>query len=520
MRSRGGAVTLTPMNLTNQCADYIATLRLGEGSRTGECFQLLPWQKEFLGAVCDENNDRLGLSIARGNGKSTFLAAILACAFEGPLSRDGTELYCVAASLSQARVVFKHLRFFLGNKVEDRTKYNLNDSTMSAHIRDKARGITVTCLAGKPETAHGRAPSLVVCDEPAQWDANSSEAMLAALDTGLGKQELSKLIAIGTRPRDSSHWFQVLLNGQCDHSQNYHVEELEDGPDDYLFDPQVWLNANPSLPHLPTLARKIEKEAQWAKLDPMELAKFKALRLNMGTDEVDRTHLIQPELWKRIEGNAPATGPCIWGVDLGTSAAMCAISCYWLETGRLDTLCAFPTKPSLAERGMGDGVGDAYVRMKEQGNLIQTGGFATDVDELLLYAVETFGKPVGISCDSWRRAELTDHLMSCGLNNIQIETRSSGFGEGSEDIRAFRRHCLSDKVTPVKSLLLRSAMSEAVTIIGEMGEKLSKSSHSGRRARARDDAAAAAILAVAWAARTHVKRTNAKRFRYASSQYQ
>ena len=104
------------------------------------------------------------------------------------------------------------------------------------------------------------------------------------------------------------------------------------------------------------------------------------------------------------------------------------------------------------------------------------------------------------------------------MNGIKIVSRSSGQDQ-HEDIRAFRRHCLAERVVPVKSLLLRSAMSEAVTVVNELGEKLSKASHSGRRARARDDAAAAAILAVSLAARTHTKRTKARRFRYASSQY-
>ena len=52
-------------------------------------------------------------------------------------------------------------------------------------------------------------------------------------------------------------------------------------------------------------------------------------------------------------------------------------------------------------------------------------------------------------------------------------------------------------MTPAVSLLLRSAMSEAVVVTDPAGNaKLAKNSESGRRKRARDDAAAAAILAV------------------------
>ena len=73
-----------------------------------------------------------------------------------------------------------------------------------------------------------------------------------------------------------------------------------------------------------------------------------------------------------------------------------------------------------------------------------------------------------------------------------------GYKDGASDVRAFRRACADGNVTPAPSLLLRSAMAEARTVSDPAGNaKLSKGSQGGRRLRARDDAAAAAILAVA-----------------------
>ena len=77
-----------------------------------------------------------------------------------------------------------------------------------------------------------------------------------------------------------------------------------------------------------------------------------------------------------------------------------------------------------------------------------------------------------------------------------------GFQDGAADVRAFRRACLEGKVTPLRSLLMRSAMAEARTVSDPAGnQKLSKGAQGGRRHRAKDDAAAAAILAVAAGAR-------------------
>ena len=73
-----------------------------------------------------------------------------------------------------------------------------------------------------------------------------------------------------------------------------------------------------------------------------------------------------------------------------------------------------------------------------------------------------------------------------------------GYRDGAaEDVRGFRRACADGRVAPVPLLLLRSAMAEARTVSDPTGNaKLSKGSQGGRRLRARDDAAAAAILAV------------------------
>ena len=75
-----------------------------------------------------------------------------------------------------------------------------------------------------------------------------------------------------------------------------------------------------------------------------------------------------------------------------------------------------------------------------------------------------------------------------------------GWRDGAEDVRHFRHACLDGHVTPVEGqLLLTSAMAGARTVSDVAGnEKLSKKSEGGRRVRARDDAAASAVLAVAF----------------------
>ena len=90
-----------------------------------------------------------------------------------------------------------------------------------------------------------------------------------------------------------------------------------------------------------------------------------------------------------------------------------------------------------------------------------------------------------------------------------LVVRGQGFRDGGEDVRDFRAAMLAGKVRPKKSLLLRAAMGEARVIGDPAGNwKLSKNTQGGRRAHARDDAAAASIIAVAeghrrWKGGTH-----------------
>ena len=84
-----------------------------------------------------------------------------------------------------------------------------------------------------------------------------------------------------------------------------------------------------------------------------------------------------------------------------------------------------------------------------------------------------------------------------GIPPRMVLTRGMGWQDGSEDVRNFQRAVKEGRVKTPVSLAARSAFSGAVTISDPAGNaKLSKSTQGGRRARHKDDLAAAAILAV------------------------
>ena len=476
---------------------YLGRLTVSQGRLSGEPFKLLPWQRRFVNGAFAPDVFSAALSVGRGNGKTALLSGIAAATLDGPLMVPRGETLIVASSFEQARIAFEHVLAFMGDQLEDRDRWKVWDTAQQARIEDRKTKARVRCLGSDPHRAHGLAPVLVLADEPAQWLQPSSEKMKAALQTAMGKMPGSRLIALGTRPDGAEHWFAKMLAGGCDYAQTH-----ASAPTDPPFRKSTWRKANPSLSHFPDLAAAIKSEAGEAKRDQAALPAFRALRLNAGMSDIGINVLIESATWLDIEGEGERAGPCAWGIDLGTSAAMSAVAAYWPETGRLEVLAAFPAEPSLEERGLRDGVGGLYSQCREAGDLILAGTAAVNIEALVRAALSRFGTPAAIIADRWRDAELRDSLQSAGMPFCDLILRGQGFRDGAEDVRAFRRSCLQATVTPQRQLLMRSAMSEARTVSDAAGnEKLSKGSEGGRRMRARDDAAAAAILAVAHGSR-------------------
>ena len=494
--------------LHSRLVRYLAGLTVSQGRRAGEPFTVLPWQRRFIrGAFC-AGVQSAALTVARGNGKTALLSGIAAATLDGPLAVPRGETVIVASSFEQARIAFEHVAAFMGERLTDKDRWRVWDTAQQARIEDRRTGARVRCIGSDPRRAHGLAPVLVLADEPAQWPQSTGERMVAALQTAAGKQPHSRFVALGTRPADPGHWFAKLLAGAADYAQQHAAR-----PDDPRWQRRTWAKANPSLAHMPDLLDAIRTEAQAARRDPGLLAAFEALRLNLGTDETAVATLLDAGLWRRIEGDAARAGPAVWGIDLGTSAAQSAVAAYWPETGALDVLAAFPAEPSLGDRGLRDGVGGLYIQCARRGELMQCGGAAVDVAALLAAALARFGRPAKVVADRWREAELRDALQAAGVPPAALELRGQGFKDGASDVRGFRRACAEGKVTPARSLLLRAAMGEARTVSDPAGNaKLAKKAEGGRRSRAKDDAAAAAILAVSAGYRTPPRPARKLRF--------
>ena len=456
---------------------------------TGEPFRALKWETEVLRHVRD--HDVTAYSLPRGNGKSALAAQIMAYYGLGPGAVPGADVVVTAGSLDQATTGWRDVADGLKLCVPDwkarGIKIQDHNAARCIHLPGGGR---IRALAANFRTQHGQRVICYVIDEPAMiHPEHLGQAIYSAAVTSLGKIPHARVIVAGTQAASSSHWFNRLLKTDGLTWGAGHADDV--------FDPLTWRRCNPSWNAFPALRKAIAREAQKAKLDPLAFASFTALRLNMGGSGVpEEDHLMDPETWTRCESKTPPKreGASCWGLDLGGGSAMSSIAAYW-ASGRLECKAWFPDTPDLIARGRRHGAGDLYVRMHKRGELRLTPGRSVPVDTILSEAIQLWGEPRVIACDRWKANELRDALDVVGLNRTRLDFRGMGFKDGSEDLRAFMRYVLTDRLRLEPSLLLASAVANCRIVKDDAGNsKLTKkSSNEGSLI----DSVTAAIEAVA-----------------------
>lgn len=461
-----------------QLKSEIEELIVDEGPLMGQRFTVLPWQMKLLEAVA--SHKEVALSLARSNGKSTVVAA-LCCSAITPgksLFVPRGQIILTAASMQQARVAFQHIQMFMRPVMYDeldgelklrRGQWRELDNSHHMEITHKPSGTRLKVIGSDPKRAHGLAPTIVIADEPAQWESGG-DMHYAALRTSLGKQVNARMLLIGTRPRNPIHFFNKLLyNPPAGTKSIVYAADKKDGEDGGLYKLKTIRKANPSYDHLEPLRLEIQEFAEGArKLGGMRRAQYMALYLNMGTTESDaQEEVIDDEAWETVTKveQPERRGKLAIGVDLGGGNSLTAIAFYWYETGRLECYAAVPEHPPLDERGMKDGIGSAYEEMFDDGVLHIYGKKETRNSDFLrdfFEEVKDF-EWIGVACDRYKKTAVEQALIDAGYSESLIIDRAVGRGsDGWGDLESFRGAVLEEHLKPGLNLALEHAIHSAV----------------------------------------------------------
>ena len=89
------------------CAFIAAYCKIPEGAHVGQPMKLMKFQKQFILEVNDNpaGTSRAYLSVARKNGKSALIAAILLAHIVGPEAKQNSQIISGARSRDQAALL-------------------------------------------------------------------------------------------------------------------------------------------------------------------------------------------------------------------------------------------------------------------------------------------------------------------------------------------------------------------------------------------------------------------------------
>ncbi|MCX7335747.1 MULTISPECIES: terminase large subunit [Methylobacterium] len=448
-----------------------------------------PWQKRFIRDVYEphglDNRRRVRraiLSIARKNGKTALIAALVLVHLVGPEAIANGEIYSAANDREQAAQVFKVAAQIVRADPELAALCRVVDSTK--HISCYSNGSFYKAVSAEAGTKHGLNPSLVIFDELAQ--ARNRE-LYDVLDTSMGARAEPLFITISTQSNDPEHILSKLIDdglAGADPTIVCHLYAVpEETPVEELFTEKAWKLANPalgdfrSLEDLRTLAAKAQRM-------PAEEPKFRNLYLNQRVAPV--SSLISRVEWTACAGAAEIEDGAEVYLALDMSAILDLTALAMGTAGERTRVRATFWKPDdlLREHSRRD-FGSGHLRYEEwakAGHILRSPGRSIDPAAVALHIaglVQRF-RVLGLAYDRWRIDTLRREFDRIGLATYLDGEKGDGlrlipWGQGFKDmapaIDALEQAVIERKLEHPANPVLTWNMANAVAVTDPAGNR-------------------------------------------------
>ena len=469
-----------------------SSLKVPTGPLRGRPFTIPEWQRKYIREALAEGVREAGLSIARKNGKSGLIAALMLCYLIGPLNEEFWRGLVVSLTGNLAK------------ELRDAIQFTAEVSGMGDKIRvlrspppgkiEGLRGSRLDILASDRSSGHAVGGDLVVIDE-AGLLPESERGLWAAVMSSMSGRD-GRLLAISIRG-DGPMFAE--MQTRADGRSVRFVEHA--APADAAIDDRAgWLRANPGLASGIKSASYMEDMARKALASPADQAAFRSHDLNQ-PQAPSRELIVSLSDWKGIvvleDDFPPREGVVVLGLDIGGSSSMTCATAIWPYSGRMETWGGYGDEPPLAARSEADNTN--YVEMFNRGELRIYEGRITPVaafvrDVLARLAGEAI---IAAGADRYKREELRTALTIAEVNWPMSWFIMGKGPDASFVVRAFQRSVLGGTIKTRESLMLASAISESTIKRDPNGnEGLDKS-----RARGRIDALSSATIAAGLAER-------------------
>lgn len=485
------------------------TVPSGEGQ--GGPFVLREWQKQFIRDIYEPHALTKGqyrrqvrraiLSIARKNGKTALIAALVLVHLIGPEAIQNGEIYSAANDREQAGQVYKVASQIVKADPELSAMLRCVDSTKT--IACYGNGSFYKAISAEAGTKHGLNPSFVIFDELAQ--AKDRE-LYDVLDTSMGARAEPLFVTISTQSNDPEHILSKLIDdglGSKDPTIVCHLYAVPEEQED-IFDPKCWELANPALHDFRSF-EDLKAIADKAKRMPAEEPKFRNLYLNQRVAPV--ASLIARAEWMACKGEAEIEeGEEVYlGLDLSSVNDLTAL--VMVSAGNPTKVVPFLWKPAdylkeHSNRDFGSG-NHRYVEWHKAGHLLATPGRSIDKEVVARHIADLCGRyrVLGMAYDRWRiddlikefdRIDFATHKDGEKGDGLRIIPWGQGFRDMTPAIDAMELAVIDRKLVHGNNPVLNWNMANAVAIMDPAGgRKIDKN-----KVRFRIDGAVAMTMAL------------------------
>lgn len=434
--------------------------RVPEGKLVGRPMRLDAFQQDFIRRVYDNPHGtrRAILSIARKNGKSGLIAAIVLAHIAGPEARTNSQIVSGAQSRDQASLVFS-----LASKM-----INLNP-TLTKLVRivpsgkrliGLAKNVEYRALAAEGKTAHGLSPAVVVFDELGQV-RGPKDAFVEALETAQGAYDDGLQIVISTQaPTDAdmlSVWIDDAVRSEDPHAVCMVYAADEDGE---VGDPEQWAKANPALGSFRSRI-ELEQAAEKAARMPSFETSFRNLYLNQRVNMI--AAFVSPSVWKAGNGKPEdLDGLVFGGLDLSATTDLTSLVLTCRKDGLLHVHPFFwMPRDSVDEASRRDR--EPYDDWVRDGLILTTPGKVIDYE----FVARDIGQicqglnVAKIGFDPWRMDRMKEAMERQGID-LPLEKFAQRFMAMTPALDALEADLLAERVRHGNHPVLRMCASNAV----------------------------------------------------------
>jgi phage terminase large subunit-like protein len=418
-----------------RAVNFFSLLKHYKGRYQGQPFHLLPWQAFFIyclfGWMRADHTRRFRysyLKVSRKNGKTTLASGI--CLY-GLIAdgEKGAEIYTSATTRDQASICFKDAKEIINADANLKSLVQV----WTGAITIEANASSMKPVSSEAGNLDGLNPHFALVDE---YHAHKNDEVFNVMKSGMGSRSQPLHLTITTAGfNKTSPCFtyektcQEILQGiKSDDSQFAIMYDL-DKEDDYL-DEKVWIKANPSLGHTPSL-EFLQQEVIQAKNNPTQLVNLLTKNFNQWTDSsstwIEDSKWMQCIIPDHIDEEYLSTLPCVGYLDLANTRDITAYTKIWIDEREelyYSKTTYFLPQESMLARVKRDGV--RYDVWAEAGWIILTPGNVTDYTTIKMMVLDDH-LHLDLKCvgyDSWNSSQL---VIALTYEGVEMHPLRQGF---------------------------------------------------------------------------------------------